>query len=67
MKTVDANVLLYSANRQARHHERATRWLRDALGSTDAHPDTLALELGAEIVTFDRDLLRFGVKVELLT
>ncbi|HEY5878343.1 MAG TPA: TA system VapC family ribonuclease toxin [Nakamurella sp.] len=139
MKIVDANVLLYSVNRQARQHQRATEWLNGALSSaesvglpwvsllaflrvatnpriferalsaeqafdvmetwlgrrqvttlaptarhlsifrglvethgaagnltTDAHLAALALEHGAEIVTFDRDFVRFGVKLELL-
>jgi PIN domain len=34
--------------------------------TTDAHLAALALEHGAELVTFDRDILRFGVKLELL-
>jgi hypothetical protein len=139
VKIVDANVLLYSVNRQARQHQRATEWLSGALSSaesvglpwvsllaflrvstnpriferalsaeqafdvvetwlgrrqvttlaptarhlpilrglvethgaagnmtTDAHLAALALEHGAEIVTFDRDFVRFGVKLELL-
>lgn len=139
MKIVDANVLLYSVNRQMRQHDRAAQWMRRAMASsesvglpwvsllafiriatnpriyqnpltvdrafdvveqwlgqrsavavaptprhasilrglvqahgaagnltTDAHLAALALEHGAEIVTFDRDFLRFGVKLELL-
>ncbi len=31
MKLVDANVLLYAVNRDARHHEAARRWLDGAL------------------------------------
>ena len=31
MKLVDANVLLYAVNRDARHHERSRRWLDGAL------------------------------------
>ncbi len=31
MKLVDANVLLYAVNRQARHHEAARAWLTAAL------------------------------------
>ena len=34
--------------------------------TTDAHLAALALEHGAEIVTFERDFLRFGAKLELL-
>lgn len=139
MKIVDANVLLYSVNRQIRQHGPAVRWLRSALGSTesvglpwvsllafvriatnsrvfdralsvdqafdmvetwlghanvltvvptprhvsilrglleahgaagnlttDAHLAALALEHGAQVVSFDRDFERFGVRLELL-
>ncbi len=31
MQLVDANVLLYAVNRDARHHERSRRWLDEAL------------------------------------
>ncbi|CAN5697798.1 type II toxin-antitoxin system VapC family toxin [soil metagenome] len=31
MKLVDANVLLYATNEAAAHHDRARRWLDDAL------------------------------------
>ena len=31
MKLVDANVLLYAVNEDARHHEASRRWLDDAL------------------------------------
>jgi hypothetical protein len=32
---VDANVLLYAVNRDARHHDRARGWLDDALSGAD--------------------------------
>ncbi len=35
MKLVDANVLLYAVNRDARHHEAARRWLDGALSGAD--------------------------------
>ena len=35
MKLVDANVLLYAVNTDARHHERSRRWLDDALSGAD--------------------------------
>lgn len=35
MKLVDANVLLYAVNRDARHHERSTHWLDAALSGDD--------------------------------
>jgi uncharacterized protein len=35
VKLVDANVLLYSVNTDARHHERARRWLDGALSGAD--------------------------------
>lgn len=35
MKLVDANVLLYAVNQDAEHHERARRWLDDALSGRD--------------------------------
>ena len=34
MDVVDANVLLYAVNRDARHHERSRRWLDDALSGS---------------------------------
>ncbi|MDN5789355.1 MAG: PIN domain-containing protein [Micrococcales bacterium] len=136
MKLVDANVLLYATNRQARPHDAAHAWLTNALAggeavplpwvgllafirvstsprilaapltaadamtimsawlaapsavtvhptarhagllaglleqagtagnlTTDAHLAALALEHGAQVVTFDRDFARFGVGV----
>ena len=35
MKLIDANVLLYSVNQDAAHHERSRRWLDDALSGAD--------------------------------
>jgi toxin-antitoxin system PIN domain toxin len=35
MQLVDANVLLYAVNVDARHHERSRRWLDDALSGAD--------------------------------
>src|SRR5215467_9458657 len=35
MKLVDANVLLYAVNTDARHHERTRRWLDDALSGSE--------------------------------
>lgn len=35
MNLVDANVLLYATNADARHHEATRRWLDDALSGTD--------------------------------
>ena len=35
MRLVDANVLLYAVNADARHHERARRWLDAALSGGD--------------------------------
>ena len=35
MKIVDANVLIYAVNRDARHHEDSRAWLDDALGGAD--------------------------------
>lgn len=35
MKLVDANVLLYAVNTDARHHERSRRWLDDALSGEE--------------------------------
>lgn len=35
MRIVDANVLLYAVNRDARWHERSRRWLDDALSGAD--------------------------------
>lgn len=35
MKLVDANVLLYAVNSDARHHERSRRWLDSALSGAD--------------------------------
>ena len=35
MKLVDANVLLYAVNRDARHHESSKRWLDAALSGAD--------------------------------
>jgi predicted nucleic acid-binding protein len=35
--------------------------------TTDAHLAALAIEHGAEIVSFDRDLARFDVRLQLLS
>jgi len=35
MKLVDANVLLYAVNTDARHHERTRRWLDGALSGSE--------------------------------
>lgn len=35
MKLVDANVLLYAVNSDARHHEASRRWLDGALSGSD--------------------------------
>jgi toxin-antitoxin system PIN domain toxin len=35
VKLVDANVLLYAVNSDARHHARSKRWLDDALSGGD--------------------------------
>lgn len=35
MKLVDANVLLYAVNRDARHHDDSRRWLDAALSGAD--------------------------------
>lgn len=35
MELVDANVLLYAVNRDARHHERSRAWLDDALSGAE--------------------------------
>ncbi len=35
MKLVDANVLLYAVNTDARHHARSVRWLDAALSGSD--------------------------------
>lgn len=35
MNLVDANVLLYAVNRDARHHDRARTWLDEALSGGD--------------------------------
>lgn len=35
MKLVDANVLLYAVNSDARHHETSRTWLDDALSGAD--------------------------------
>lgn len=35
MRIVDANVLLYAVNSDARHHEASRTWLDDALGGQD--------------------------------
>ncbi|MFI5047685.1 MAG: type II toxin-antitoxin system VapC family toxin [Acidimicrobiia bacterium] len=35
MKVVDANVLLYAVNTDARHHERSRSWLDGALSGSD--------------------------------
>jgi toxin-antitoxin system PIN domain toxin len=35
VKLVDANVLLYAVNTDARHHERSRRWLDDALSGEE--------------------------------
>jgi uncharacterized protein len=35
VKLVDANVLLYAVNEDARHHERSRRWLDDALSGAE--------------------------------
>jgi len=35
VKVVDANVLLYAVNRDARHHERSRTWLDGALSGND--------------------------------
>lgn len=35
MKLVDANVLLYAVNRDARHHEESRAWLDGALSGAD--------------------------------
>ncbi|MFZ4434110.1 MAG: TA system VapC family ribonuclease toxin [Microthrixaceae bacterium] len=35
MKVVDANVLLYAVNEDARHHERSRAWLDSALSGGD--------------------------------
>ncbi len=35
MKVVDANVLLYAVNEDARHHERSRVWLDSALSGGD--------------------------------
>jgi len=35
MKLVDANVLLYAVNRDARHHDRSRRWLDGALSGSE--------------------------------
>lgn len=35
MRVVDANVLLYAVNADARHHETAVEWLDRALGGED--------------------------------
>lgn len=35
MKLVDANVLLYAVNSDARHHEASRRWLDNALSGSD--------------------------------
>lgn len=35
MKLVDANVLLYAVNEDADHHDRARRWLDEALSGQD--------------------------------
>lgn len=35
MNLVDANVLIYAVNRDARHHERSRRWLDGALSGGD--------------------------------
>jgi uncharacterized protein len=36
VQVVDANVLLYAVNTDAAHHDRARRWLDDALGGAEA-------------------------------
>jgi len=54
LKIIDANVLLYAVNRQSIEHEAAHRWLTGALS-------------GNEVVTFDRDFERFGIRVQLPT
>jgi toxin-antitoxin system PIN domain toxin len=35
VKLVDANVLIYAVNTDARHHERTRRWLDDALSGAE--------------------------------
>ena len=35
MKLVDANLLLYAVDETSTHHERARRWLEDALSSAE--------------------------------
>jgi len=52
-------------------HARVFRGLLEYQGTagnltTDAHIAALAIEYGAEIVTFDRDFRRFDVRCELL-
>jgi predicted nucleic acid-binding protein len=49
MRVVDRDVLLYAVNPRAPLHERA--W--------SAHLAALAVENGAEVVSFDRDYQRF--------
>lgn len=36
MLLVDANVLLYAVNADAREHDRANRWLKEALAGTES-------------------------------
>jgi predicted nucleic acid-binding protein len=65
---VDANVLLYAVGRASAHHEPALDWLDHAPCSAIAAPPAtsrpthlaaLALEFGADIVSYDRDFARF--------
>ena len=56
MKLVDANVLLYAVNVDARHHERARSWLDDALSGGD----TVAFSWVALLA-----FVRLATKVEL--
>lgn len=51
-----------------RRHATILRGLLEGAGTagnltTDAHIAALALEHGAEVVTFDRDFVRFGIRV----
>lgn len=69
--SVHRPVKIVDASRPPPRHVAILRGLVEAHGvagnlTTDAHLAALALEHGAELVTFDRDILRFGVKLELL-
>lgn len=69
MVLVDANVVLYAVDSASSHHGESRGWLDRALAGAETvgfswvvllvHLATLAVEHGAEIVSYDRNFGRF--------